>query len=202
MRAALDAAARAGYAGRMHAHHLSPAERHARLGALEDGTDTETALAFFDALPHVDLAAMIGSWRGRSFATGHPFDGLLERFGWHGKRFESSEEVQPLVFDTPSGQVDLNPRFVPARLLLRGAGLLQHAAIAQVFHVVAPLFRTRRPRARLRMTEHRGVLTASMIYDDLPIVDVFRGIDAETVIGLMDLRGMERPFFFLLRREG
>ena len=41
-----------------------------------------------------------------------------------------------------------------------------------------------------------------MSYDNLPINDVFRQIDADTMLGAMDLKGMARPFFFILRREG
>ena len=51
------------------------------------------------------------------------------------------------------------------------------------------------------MMEHRGVSTATMIYDALPIHDVFRKVDDDTVLGLMDLRGLPQPFFFVLRRE-
>jgi hypothetical protein len=49
--------------------------------------------------------------------------------------------------------------------------------------------------------EHRGVMTAAMVYDDLPIIDVFREAAADTLLGLMDLRGLPQPFFFLLRRD-
>ena len=51
------------------------------------------------------------------------------------------------------------------------------------------------------MTEYRGVVSATMCYDDLPIHDVFRLVDDDTVLGLMDLRGLEQPFVFFLRRE-
>lgn len=34
---------------------------------------------------------------------GHPRDGLLEAWHWRGKRFESLEEVHPLVFASPGG---------------------------------------------------------------------------------------------------
>ena len=40
-----------------------------------------------------------------------------------------------------------------------------------------------------------------MIYDQLPINDVFRKVDQDAVFGVMDLRGMKSPFFFILRRE-
>ncbi len=42
-----------------------------------------------------------------------------------------------------------------------------------------------------------------MIYDQLPVNDVFRKLDDnhdDTVIGAMDLRGSRKPFFFVLTR--
>jgi hypothetical protein len=49
--------------------------------------------------------------------------------------------------------------------------------------------------------EYRGVVTAAMSYDQLPIIDVFRSVDADTLVGAMDMRGLEQPFLFVLRRE-
>jgi hypothetical protein len=43
--------------------------------------------------------------------------------------------------------------------------------------------------------------SATMIYDALPINDVFRKVDADTMLGAMDIRGTTEPFFFVLRRE-
>ena len=40
-----------------------------------------------------------------------------------------------------------------------------------------------------------------MIYDQLPINDVFHRLSDDTVIGAMDLRGSSRPYFFVLRRD-
>ncbi len=51
------------------------------------------------------------------------------------------------------------------------------------------------------MTEFRGVVTATMIYDSLPIQDMFRAAASDTLLGLMDLRGMAQPFFSVLRRD-
>jgi hypothetical protein len=62
-----------------------------QLQALENGVSTEQALALFDALPPIPVAEMFGSWRGAGLQTGHPLDGLLEIFGWHGKRFEDQK---------------------------------------------------------------------------------------------------------------
>jgi hypothetical protein len=63
------------------------------------------------------------------------------------------------------------------------------------------MLRTDQPKARLRMTEYRGVVSATMIYDSLPINDIFRKVDDHTVLGAMDLRFAPQPFFFILRRE-
>ena len=75
-----------------------------------------------------------------------------------------------------------------------GGGLFQRLAL--------PLWITHHPQARLRVVEHRGVSSAAMLYDHLPIVDVFRRLDEHTLLGVMDARGISQPFFFTLRREG
>jgi hypothetical protein len=173
------------------------------LTMLEQGTSPAIALAFFDSLPPAELADLPGAWRGRGVPTGHPLDGMLERFGWHGKRFESTEEAHPLVFTgRNSVLVSVDPARIPIGMVVRVPGLVNTAFVARLFRLGLPLLRTRKPAAQLRMTEHRGVLTATMIYDALPINDIFRKAGQDTLLGLMDLRGMEEPFFFILRREG
>lgn len=44
-------------------------------------------------------------------------------------------------------------------------------------------------------------MSATMIYDQLPVNDVFRKLDDNTVIGVMDNRDVKDPFFFKLRRD-
>ncbi|WP_216919562.1 DUF4334 domain-containing protein [Synechococcus sp. CCAP 1479/9] len=165
---------------------------------------TEAAFARFDALPPVEVAFMLGAWTGESVPTGHPLDGALEAFHWHGKRFDSAEEVHPLVFHTLGGGLTcLEPRAMGPGLRLSGRVPIPTAPLAgRLFQLLLPLFSTRRSGARLRMTRYRGVESATMQYDHLPINDVFRKVDDDTVLGVMDLKGMETPFFFLLRREG
>lgn len=166
-----------------------------------DGT-TERALALFDALPPVPVEAMRGAWRGSEVPTGHPLDGLLERYGWHGKRFDDAEAVHPLVCTAADGaRYGVNPALLPLAIVVRHPGLARAPLVADVFRRVGAVLRTVKPRARLRMTEYRGVLSATMVYDALPILDVFRRVDADTVLGAMDLRGVDEPFFFVLRRE-
>jgi hypothetical protein len=48
---------------------------------------------------------------------------------------------------------------------------------------------------------YRDVVTATMCYDALPINDAFRKVDNDTLVGVMDLRHLEEPFMFVLRRD-
>jgi len=164
---------------------------------------TDEALEVFDALEPVDIDFMIGSWKGEGFLTNHPLDGLLEAYHWHGKRFESAEEVHPLVFRTVGGSLaSVNPAFMaPSLSLVDRVPMPKSRAVGRTFQLMIPLFETLKSRARLRMTTYRGKSSATMIYDQLPVNDVFRKIDENAVFGVMDLKRMERPFFFILRRE-
>ena len=172
------------------------------LAGLETGTTSAAALAFFDALPAVDVGAVSGPWRGSGLPTGHPLDGVLEALGWAGKRFDGID-AHPLVFDGARGRMlDVDPAWVPLPLVLRCAPLLRRPSVARVVRALLPLARTARPRARLRAVVHRGVTTAAMTYDALPVDDVLRAVGDDTLLGLMEARGMARPFFFVLRRPG
>jgi hypothetical protein len=167
------------------------------------GTIAQHALAFFDSLPCVSIEEITGRWRGCGFPTGHPMDGLLEMFGWWGKSFDDAQNVHPLLFETRTGDVHaVSARFLDARLLaaLR-AGSPLVAMLRPFWPAMRELLRTRKPMARLWMTEYRGRVTATMCYDYLPIHDVFRRVDENTLLGLMDLRGMAQPFFFVLARD-
>ena len=164
-----------------------------------DSSAMQDALAWFDSLPPVDIDFMIGSWRGSGVPTGHPMDGMLEAANWRGKEFIDADNVHPLVFDNGKGGTFMvNPAIVPLGLAQR---LPRKPYITRLFLASRGLIATRRSGARLRMTEYRGVTTATMIYDAKAINDVFRKIDDDTVLGLMDMKGTERPFFFKLERE-
>lgn len=164
---------------------------------------TAQALSLFDSLPATTEAELLGSWRGDEVPSEHPFAGLLTTCHWHGKRFDSAEQVHPLIFETNCGRlVSVEPRLVmPALNWVDRLPALRSAAMGRIFQRLVPLLAASGGRARLRRIEHRGVLTAAMLYDHLPIVDVFRRLDTRTLLGLMDLKGMEQPYCFLLRRE-
>lgn len=165
---------------------------------------TAEALELFDSRPAVESGSILGTWRGAELPTGHPLDGMLAASGWWGKHFGDDETVHPLLFPTADGTAlwPLNP--LPA---FGGLGLatrlptLKHRNFAGVITALKPALQARGPKARLRTTRYRGVDTATMIYDQLPINDVFRAIDDRTLLGAMDLRGIRTPYFFVLQRD-
>ncbi|MCR9090283.1 DUF4334 domain-containing protein [Algiphilus sp.] len=161
----------------------------------------DEAFAFYDQLDPVDCDFMLGRWRGDGYTTGHALDGVLEAFGWYGKEFVDVDHVHPLLFSTRSGGIrKLNPALMPLKTGLRFPQL-NNGFSAGLFPWLQPLLATGSSKARLRMTEYRGKISATMCYDQRPIHDVFRRVDDSTVLGAMDFKGMDQTLFFLLRRE-
>lgn len=165
---------------------------------------TTEALDVFDAAEAVEPEFMVGTWHGAELPTGYPMDGLLAASGWWGKQFVDAETVHPLLFPGTDGASlwALNPALafgglaVAAKLpLLRGRSMVGPIA------ALRPVLQTRAPKARLRTTRYRGIDTATMVYDQLPINDVFRRLSHDAVIGAMDLRNSPKPYFFVLRRD-
>lgn len=172
-----------------------------RLAELQEGATTEQVLAFLDELPAARSAEMFGRWRGSEMPTGNPFDGLLTASGWYGKQFDDAETVHPLLFTEPGGEIfAVDPRKIP--MGLAGRVPVKGVELGRKFlGVLEPALRTKEPRARLRDLEYRGKVGAAMIYDHLPIIDVFRKVDDDTLLGVMDRRGEDQPYFFVLRRD-
>jgi len=170
----------------------------------EGKTTTQKALEIYDNLEAVSFEFMWGRWRGGSLKTNATLDGLLEETGWFGKEFIDSERVHPLLYFLPDGQnlFALNPKwayFGSKPLLIwakKNVGLIRRVILAFRF-----LLKTSQPKARLRMVEHRGKLSAAMVYDDKSIIDSFRKVDENTLLGYMDSKELPEPFFFVLRRD-
>jgi hypothetical protein len=174
------------------------------LGWLDEhgsGASPDDVLAFFDSLPSVPVEEMIGRWRGLELPTGSPLDGLLGAYGWWGKEMVDAETVHPLLVAGRHGPYPVNPALVPLFLLRTRPELAHTAVLRRAANGVRQLARTRRPAARLRVVTHRGVASAAMLYDALPIVDVFRRVSDDVVLGLMDMRGLDVVFPFVLRRD-
>ncbi|MEL7416402.1 MAG: DUF4334 domain-containing protein [Pseudomonadota bacterium] len=160
----------------------------------------DEARDWFDSLAPAAEDQMLGSWRGEEVPTGHPMDGLLAASSWSGKRFEGPDAVHPLIHQVPVwGERSLNPRFLPLGFITSLPA--RDALLRASFPLLAPLFFTSKPRARLRTIRFRGRDHAAMIYDDKPIHDVFASIDASSVLGWMDFKGMAQPYFFKLTRR-
>jgi len=178
------------------------ADRLDRLLSLRHGTTADGALAFVDALPGVPVHALHGRWHGSGWHSGHPWDGLLEAFDWYGKEFLGADDVRPLlVRDRAGNPLPVDPALVPVWLVRRRPDLVRHPAVRAGFRAVRPLLASTRPAGRLRLVQHRGVVTAALVYDDVPIIDVFRRVTDDVVVGAADIRGESAPLLFVLRRS-
>ncbi|MFN6542118.1 DUF4334 domain-containing protein [Mycolicibacterium nivoides] len=165
---------------------------------------TSEALGAFDAAEAVEPEFMLGTWHGAELPTGHPMDGLLAASGWWGKQFVDGETVHPLLFPAGDGTSlwALNPAPAFAGLAVSTKiPLLRNRSMSAPIAALRPVLQTRAPKARLRTTRYRGVDTATMVYDQLPINDVFRRLSDDAVIGAMDLRNSRKPYFFVLQRD-
>ncbi|MBC1261019.1 DUF4334 domain-containing protein [Synechococcus sp. BSF8S] len=161
----------------------------------------EQALAVFDGLPPVPLDLLWGRWEGREIRTGHPMEGWLEASGWYGKEFLDAEHVHPLLMRLGDGE-PFPIRALPGSLAL--ARRLSPRSLTVPLPLLRRalwLLRTEHSQARLRRMEVRGVVSATMLYDHLPVQDTFRQVDGDTVLGLMQEKGVPRPYLFLLERR-
>ena len=173
-----------------------------QLAELERDATRECALKLYDSLPAAPLSLLYGRWRGTELPTGHPMDGLLTRLHWYGKSFDSDEDVQALLFQRGDGSIAaVDPSLIPLALFARFPQLMHWRLTSALFPLYRPLAAACHPTARLRLMEHRGVVTASMIYDKQPIMDSFRRVDDNTLLGVMDYRALPQPYFFVLRRQ-
>ncbi len=176
-------------------------EERTNLILQNEKSTTAEALALFDQLESVDLDFMLGRWKGFGLHTDHPMDGLLEVANWYGKEFVSPDCVHPLLFLDRNGDIfklSPNPQMMKMAVSLP---IPKNDAVKPMFTLFNPLLKTEKSQARLRMMEHRDKVSATMIYDHLPIHDVFRKVNDNTVLGLMDYKVIQQPFFFTLSRE-
>lgn len=118
------------------------------------------------------------------------------------KVLESADRVHPLLFRSKSSAVlPLDPKFMLVHVALRWPALARSAPVRVAFAAGRQLLRSDRSTARLQTVDFPGKRSAAMLCDEQPIVDYFRKIDGAHVLGLMEMRGMERPYFFFLTRD-
>ena len=143
---------------------------------------------------------MFGRWQGSGIHTAHPMDGLLELSNWYGKEFVDSENVHPLLFLDSQGQVfKVSPNPTAMNLVFKFP-IPKNDSIKPLLMLINSFLKTEKSQARLRMMEYRGKVSATMIYDYLPINDSFRKVDDNTVLGIMDYKHSPQAFFFVLKR--
>ncbi|MDV3350018.1 DUF4334 domain-containing protein [Leptothoe sp. LEGE 181152] len=173
-----------------------------RQALLQTGkTTTEKALQLFDSLDPINLEFMIGRWQGSGLHTSHPMDGMLEASNWYGKEFIDPETVHPLLFLDGQGEIiKVAPQPMAMKWALNMPGI-KSDFMKPLLGLSTSLLKTEQSQARLRMMEYRGKVSATMIYDYLPINDTFRKLNDSTVLGLMDFKESPQPFFFMLRRD-
>ncbi|WP_215815239.1 DUF4334 domain-containing protein [Pimelobacter sp. 30-1] len=132
--------------------------------------------ALWADLATVEVEEMLGAWHGGDFATGHVASTVLEQVRWHGKRFDSALEAVPLVCRGEDGELYSN-------LAAGGGG-----------------------EASLWSVGFRGEVTATMVYDKMPVFDHFKKVDDDTVMGIMNGKlagtfGIDDLYYFWLERD-
>lgn len=132
--------------------------------------------ALWAELRTVSVEEILGSWRGGDFATGHLASKVLDQVKWHGKRFDAPLDAKPLMCRGEDGELYSN-------LAAGGGG-----------------------EASLWPIGFRGETTASMVYDKMPVVDHFKAVDDDTLMGIMNGKlesafGVNELYYFWLERE-
>lgn len=88
------------------------------------------------------------------------------------------------------------PKYMPLNLKLP-----KDERLGELLKMSRIILETKESKARLRNLEYRGKVAATMIYDDIPVMDTFVKIDENRVLGVMDLKGNPLPYFFGLERD-
>ncbi len=144
-------------------------------------------LSFYDHLPPVTPDGLIGVWHGGDWRSGSRLDGLLSQTGWWGKVFRSPDNVDALVFKR-----SCQPLAIANRLMIWPFRLPENRLLLR--HPLG--------RARVREIRFRGVVSAAMCYNHMPIIDHFRRVDGGTVMGVMDFSGRrDLELFFWLELQ-
>ena len=160
-------------------------------------TTRETALQWFDSLEPVDLDFMMGRWKGFILITDPKLEDLVKNSvwgNWQGQEFVDADNVHPWLFSDSRGEVfnvEANPNTYDKTLELHKDDFLK----------LKSSLATTKSQARLLMAKYRGKISATMIYDYLPIYDFFRLVDENTVLGASVEKNSAQPVFCVLRRE-
>jgi hypothetical protein len=103
---------------------------------------------------------------------------------WKGGRFDGGASPDPINW--------YGKRFVSAQHV---EPLLCRAADGSIYSY------DKLGLAQLREVVFQGKVSASLIYDQQPIMDYFRKVTDDVVVGLGDIKGKPTDFFFHLTRQ-
>ncbi|WP_445356160.1 DUF4334 domain-containing protein [Microbulbifer sp. EKSA008] len=159
-------------------HFLTTLEKLKKL----DQVDPQELLEFYDNLSPISINFLIGRWEAQGFNTQHPLQHEMDAGKrWYGKEFIDSETVYPLLcWDSDFKSIN--------------------AYDAPLFFRTQQLHITTKAQARLRILEHRGKSSATMIYDTIPMHDMMRKVDEDHILGLMERKGMDGRMFFTMKK--
>lgn len=137
---------------------------------------TDDLDALWADLATVTVEEVIGAWRGGDFNTGHLASQVLQQVRWHGKRFDGPLAAVPMLCRDEQGELYSN-------LKAGGGG-----------------------EASLWPVGFRGEVTATMVYDKMPVFDHFKKVDDDTLMGIMNGKleaafGVADLYYFWLERE-
>lgn len=139
-----------------------------RVRAKEAISPTEVK-AYFDGRPPVRPSFMLGEWQGLAVLTGNKLVEVLHSVKWAGKNFYGVDQVEPMVCLDDNGCRFCNPNWGGAR-------------------VRCPLFPLYYQRliVKIREFKYNDTVSAAMVYNQRPVIDHFRYVDENTVIGVME----------------
>jgi hypothetical protein len=103
---------------------------------------------------------------------------------WKGGKFDGGAEPDPINW---YGKRFVSPSHVEPLLVTAPDGSVQ------VFDKLGA--------AQMREVRYAGKVSAALIYDQQPIMDYFRKVNDQVVIGLGDIKGKPTDFFFHLTRD-
>lgn len=149
----------------------------ARIAALRmaEVVDPAELDALWAVLAPVRAEEILGRWQGSDFATGHLVHQMLMACRWYGKYFDALDDAKPLICHAEDGSLFSNT-------------VLANGGEASLWNV-----------------EFRGEVTATMVYDNMPVLDHFKRVDEDTLLGVMNGKNAVlhdgHHFYFLLERQ-
>ncbi|AJD45727.1 DUF4334 domain-containing protein [Rhizobium sp. SEMIA 4085] len=165
------------------------------------GDQQQEMTSWLRSLDPVQPKDMIGLWKGVGLPSGHPLDGVLENLHWFGKRFHADMRADALLFQRRPGRlVAIDPAYIPIGLAIKAAPLGRTAVARKLFLHLQQALRAKGTTASISLQTLEQVESAALIYDKQPIVDHFRLVSHDEVVGMMCVRDDPCRYFFRLRK--